>query len=116
MSTTNTADLASRIRRLMPRDRTRLQRRLEGARKARDREAVLSKIAADVDTAEQRLAVREAAVPKITYPAELPIAERRAEIMEAIRGHQVVIVAGETGSGKTTQLPKMCLELGRGIR
>ncbi|MFJ3956504.1 ATP-dependent RNA helicase HrpA [Arthrobacter sp. NPDC090010] len=48
----------------------------------------------------------------ITYPAALPVSERREEIMAAIRDHQVVIVAGETGSGKTTQLPKMCLELG----
>ena len=53
-------------------------------------------------------------IPEITYPEELPIAQRRAEISRAIRGHQVVIVAGETGSGKTTQLPKICLELGRG--
>ncbi len=48
------------------------------------------------------------------YPAELPITERRDELLEAIRDHQVVIVAGETGSGKSTQLPKLCLELGRG--
>ena len=51
---------------------------------------------------------------EITYPSELPVSERRADIAEAIRDHQVVIVAGETGSGKTTQLPKICLELGRG--
>ena len=50
----------------------------------------------------------------ITYPPELPVSQRRAEIAEAIRDHQVVVVAGETGSGKTTQLPKICLELGRG--
>jgi ATP-dependent helicase HrpA len=50
----------------------------------------------------------------ITYPPDLPVSERRDEIMAAIRDHQVVVVAGETGSGKTTQLPKMCLELGRG--
>jgi ATP-dependent helicase HrpA len=50
----------------------------------------------------------------ITYPRELPVSQRRAEIAEAIRDHQVVVVAGETGSGKTTQLPKICLELGRG--
>ena len=50
----------------------------------------------------------------ITYPADLPVSERREEIMRAIRDHQIIIVAGETGSGKTTQLPKMCLELGRG--
>ncbi len=54
------------------------------------------------------------APPLITYPPDLPIAERREEIAAAIAGHQVVIVAGETGSGKTTQLPKICLELGRG--
>ncbi|WP_235558561.1 ATP-dependent RNA helicase HrpA [Nocardioides sp. Leaf285] len=52
----------------------------------------------------------------ITYPAELPVTQRRDDIAQAIRDHQVVIVAGETGSGKTTQLPKICLELGRGRR
>ncbi|MFT4082325.1 MAG: ATP-dependent RNA helicase HrpA [Nocardioides sp.] len=52
--------------------------------------------------------------PVITYPAQLPVTQRREEIAAAIRDHQVVIVAGETGSGKTTQLPKICLELGRG--
>ncbi|CAN5377430.1 ATP-dependent RNA helicase HrpA [soil metagenome] len=52
----------------------------------------------------------------ITYPPELPVSQRRDDIAEAIRDHQVVIVAGETGSGKTTQLPKICLELGRGMR
>ena len=50
---------------------------------------------------------------RISYPEELPVSERRADIAAAIRDHQVVIVAGETGSGKTTQLPKICLELGR---
>ena len=51
---------------------------------------------------------------QISYPAELPVSARREDIAAAIRDHQVVIVAGETGSGKTTQLPKICLELGRG--
>ncbi len=54
-------------------------------------------------------------VVKITYPPELPVSARRDDIAAAIRDHQVVIVAGETGSGKTTQLPKICLELGRGL-
>ncbi len=53
-------------------------------------------------------------MPTITYPPELPVSQRRGELAEVIRGHQVVVVAGETGSGKTTQLPKICLELGRG--
>ncbi|MDQ6850667.1 MAG: ATP-dependent RNA helicase HrpA [Actinomycetota bacterium] len=61
------------------------------------------------------LRVRRAAVPVITYP-DLPVSARREELAAAIREHQVVVVAGETGSGKTTQLPKICLELGRGIR
>ncbi|WP_180935656.1 ATP-dependent RNA helicase HrpA [Nocardioides ungokensis] len=52
----------------------------------------------------------------ITYPPELPVTQRREDIAAAIRDHQVVIVAGETGSGKTTQIPKICLELGRGRR
>jgi len=54
-------------------------------------------------------------MPKVTYPDDLPVAARRADIAAAIRDNQVVIVAGETGSGKTTQLPKICLELGRGV-
>ena len=66
--------------------------------------------------AEQRVARRRAAVPAITYPPQLPVSQRKDDIAEAIRESQVVIVAGETGSGKTTQLPKICLELGRGVR
>jgi ATP-dependent helicase HrpA len=57
----------------------------------------------------------ERALPgRISYPGDLPVAERRQEIAEALAAHQVIVVAGETGSGKTTQLPKICLELGRG--
>ena len=58
------------------------------------------------------------AVPELelSYPPELPVSRRREDIAAAIRDHQVVVVAGETGSGKTTQLPKICLELGRGTK
>ena len=63
----------------------------------------------------EQLAARAAAIPVIVYPEELPVSARREEIAAAIGEHQVVIVAGETGSGKTTQLPKICLELGRGV-
>ncbi|WPL81292.1 ATP-dependent RNA helicase HrpA [Bordetella hinzii] len=58
----------------------------------------------------------ERPIPVITYPEDLPVSARRQEIARAIAAHQVVIVSGETGSGKTTQLPKICLELGRGRR
>ncbi|NDP59808.1 MAG: ATP-dependent RNA helicase HrpA [Oxalobacteraceae bacterium] len=54
-------------------------------------------------------------LPPITYPEELPVSGRREDIAAALRQHQVIIVCGETGSGKTTQLPKICLELGRGL-
>ncbi len=66
----------------------------------------------------ERLAARQAAanrVPEVTFPEALPVSGRREEIARAIAGHQVVIVSGETGSGKTTQLPKICLALGRGL-
>ncbi|MGR6318440.1 ATP-dependent RNA helicase HrpA [Micromonospora soli] len=111
-------DLHRRLSPLMFRDQRRLERRLDGVRRLRDpqrRDAALAEIATEVARAEARLASRQAAVPTITYPAQLPVSERKDDIAAAIRDHQVVIVAGETGSGKTTQLPKICLELGRGI-
>ncbi|GAA3345919.1 ATP-dependent RNA helicase HrpA [Amorphoplanes nipponensis] len=113
------AELRRRLSELLPRDERRLRRRIEGTRRIRDevaRAAVLTEIAAEVTQAEQRRATRLAAVPPITYPAELPVSQRRDDILAAIRDHQVVVIAGETGSGKTTQLPKICLELGRGVR
>jgi len=58
---------------------------------------------------------RRAGLPRPSFPPELPVTQRREAIARAIRDHQVVIVCGETGSGKTTQLPKICLELGRGV-
>ncbi|MEV6779369.1 ATP-dependent RNA helicase HrpA [Streptomyces syringium] len=113
------AGLAARLPELTLRDQQRLGRRLDGARRIRKpeaRTAVLAEIAADLDTAELRVANRRAAVPEITYPEQLPVSQKKDEILEAIRDHQVVIVAGETGSGKTTQIPKICLELGRGVK
>ncbi|GAA2759609.1 ATP-dependent RNA helicase HrpA [Actinopolymorpha rutila] len=120
-SRSSLAQLQARLPELMHLDRRRLQRRIDGVRNRRGRAdqqvsgEVLDQIAADIDAAEQRLAARRAGVPTVRYPDELPVSQRRDDILAAIRDHQVVIVAGETGSGKTTQLPKMCLELGRGV-
>jgi hypothetical protein len=103
------ADLQSRLPSLMPRDARRLRRRLDGVRKVRDeaaREAIYAQIVAELDGADQRVTQRRAAVPAITYPPELPVSQAKDEILAAIRDNQVVIVAGETGSGKTTQLPR----------
>ncbi|MFJ7181445.1 ATP-dependent RNA helicase HrpA [Streptomyces massasporeus] len=111
--------LAPRLTELSLRDAHRLGRRLEGARKIRKpeaRAAVLAEIEAEVGRAEERMAGRRALVPEVVYPEQLPVSQKKDAIAEAIRDHQVVIVAGETGSGKTTQIPKICLELGRGVR
>ena len=113
------AELLARLPEVMLLDQHRLRRRIDGARRITDRQrqqATLGRIAADLDTASVRLTRRRDTVPTISYPAELPVSQRRDEILAAIDTHQVVIVAGETGSGKTTQLPKICLELGRGVR
>ena len=68
-----------------------------------------------IGTSIRKREARRNHLPKITYPASLPITEKRDEIVAAIRGNQVVVITGETGSGKTTQIPKMCLEAGRGV-
>ncbi len=111
------ADLTTRLAGLGRRDQRRLHGRLDQVRRRPEgeRAASLDALAAEVATAEARLEARRAAVPAIRYPPELPITERRDDLLAAIRDHQVVIVAGETGSGKSTQLPKLCLELGRGV-
>ncbi|MCL6738084.1 ATP-dependent RNA helicase HrpA [Streptomyces neyagawaensis] len=111
--------LAPRLAELSLRDAHRLGRRLEGARKIRKpeaRAAVLAEIEAEVAKGEARMAERAARVPTVSYPEQLPVSQKKDEIAAAIRDHQVVIVAGETGSGKTTQIPKICMELGRGVR
>ncbi len=107
--------LRARLPELMLRDAHRLSRRLDGARRARNRDQITEQIAAEIDAAQLRVERRRESVPKIDYPAELPVSQLKDEIAAAIEKSQVVIVAGETGSGKTTQLPKICLELGRGI-
>ncbi|MGA4538553.1 ATP-dependent RNA helicase HrpA [Uniformispora flossi] len=113
------AALRDRLSGVTLRDERRLARRIDGARRIRDpeaRTAIAADLAEAVESAELKADLRRAAVPRIEYPEQLPVSQKKDEILAAIRDHQVVIVAGETGSGKTTQLPKICLELGRGIR
>src|SRR5690606_2290032 len=96
----------------------RLRRRLQNSKKQPDQhkqQQHLSRIAHDIARSMQQRQARALSVPKITYPAQLPVSEKKEDIKAAIAAHQVVIIAGETGSGKTTQIPKMCIELGRGI-
>ena len=112
------ADLRRALPELMLHDQHRLARRIDRANGLRDqaaRDKAVTELTAEIERAARRVARRREAVPDISYPEELPVSQRRDDIAQAIRDHQVVIVAGETGSGKTTQLPKICLELGRGV-
>ena len=115
---TSLADLRARLPELTHRDQLRLSRRADKAAALRDsaaRERAFGQLLAELDEAAAVVEKRRESVPVISYPPELPISQKKDEIAAAIRDHQVVIVAGETGSGKTTQLPKICLELGRGV-
>ncbi|OMC24957.1 ATP-dependent RNA helicase HrpA [Mycobacterium colombiense] len=113
MAEPSVAQLRKQLDGLPLRDADRLGRRLKNLRGASPEK--LRQLAEQVAAAHTVVAARQAAVPTVAYP-DLPVSERRQDIAAAIRTHQVVVIAGETGSGKTTQLPKICLEAGRGIR
>ncbi len=102
------------------RDRDALSRRLRGlrarARQGQPFDQGLIKLWAAVRESQAILGRRQALVPaQVDYPAELPVSEKREEIAALIQAHQVLVLCGETGSGKSTQLPKLCLDLGRGV-
>jgi ATP-dependent helicase HrpA len=109
MSAPSVASLRERLPELMLRDRRRFARRLDDPR------VDLARVATDIARAEERVRSRRTSLSTISYPEHLPVSQVRADIAAAIAGHQVVVLAGETGSGKTTQLPKILLELGRGV-
>ncbi|WP_035415851.1 ATP-dependent RNA helicase HrpA [Ferrimonas kyonanensis] len=102
----------------LQRDAATIRRRLSGMKKIKDpgkRESIQTQLQTLCQTSQEKVAKRRSNLPNIDYP-NLPVSDKRDEIAAAIASHQVVIVAGETGSGKTTQLPKICMELGRGTR
>ena len=111
--------LQNRIHEAMLGDRFRLRRSLDSIRKAQRAQKPfnrnLKKFEAALDESIQRRNQRAKNVPQVTLNESLPITARRDEIAQAIRDHQVVIVCGETGSGKSTQLPMICLEMGQGV-
>ena len=99
-------------------DKRRLSTRIHGIGKIKNQEAqqaVAAEIQQQIEQARLRVESRKSAVQNpIVFPESLPVSQRKAEIEKLLSEHQVIVVAGETGSGKTTQLPKMCLELGFG--
>ena len=114
----DSAELLARLSGVGVRDAARLRSRVQRAARAPgpQRRAEMAAAAEAVAAAELALVERAASVPLVAYPPDLPVSARRAEIAAAIAQHQVVVLAGETGSGKTTQLPKILLEAGRGVR
>jgi ATP-dependent helicase HrpA len=108
------AQFAAAREALLLQDAARLSRQLRQAKEGRFDSA---RFVADCQRAQQRAERRAASRPaQIEYPTELPVSQARETLLESLRAHQVVVVCGETGSGKTTQLPKLCLELGYGRR
>ncbi|MDH4567995.1 ATP-dependent RNA helicase HrpA [Pseudomonas sp. BN414] len=105
--------LLKRIDQAMGADRHRLRRQLHELRKHPD-DAKLAQWVERFQASIARVEARRASVPAMRYDDALPIAAKRDEIKAALEKHQVLVIAGETGSGKTTQLPKICLEIGRG--
>ena len=110
--------LFSQLNNIMLVDKRRLSARIHGIGKIKSQEAqqaVAAEIQQQIEQARLRVESRKSAVKNpIIFPESLPVSQRKAEIEKLLSEHQVIVVAGETGSGKTTQLPKMCLELGFG--
>ncbi|MGH1472132.1 MAG: ATP-dependent RNA helicase HrpA [Cellvibrionaceae bacterium] len=106
-------DLMLKDRRAVMRLQQDLQKR---QRQNKPIEVLEKKLDARVSTSLELVDKRSSQIPAIAFPEELPIAQKRELIAETIKNNQVVVIAGETGSGKTTQLPKICLELGRGVK
>jgi len=109
------SQLRSRLNQCRIADRFRLQRRLDDAQGKDAGADTIGDLSRDIDTSIALVETRRALSTAIDYP-DLPVSARREELLDAIRDHQVVVIAGETGSGKTTQIPKLCLELGFGCR
>ncbi|OOF47895.1 ATP-dependent RNA helicase HrpA [Rodentibacter trehalosifermentans] len=110
--------LFTQLDNLMLVEKRRLFSRIQGIAKIKNpqaQQAVASEIEQQIQQAKWRVEQRQSAVKNpIVFPEDLPVSQRRTEIEKLLSAHQVIVVAGETGSGKTTQLPKMCLELGLG--
>ncbi len=118
MRVVNLGQLFGELKTCLKKDQFIFKKRLHGVKKIVDETKqanALEKIAADITRSQQSKEKRLANLPQVTYTEQLPVSQKKQAIKDAIANNQVVIIAGETGSGKTTQIPKMCLELGRGV-
>ncbi len=100
---------------LLKRDLERIKKKRRKSGDSSDSQAALEKLISGLKASAGERRRRMSSAPDTSYPEELPIVVRRKEIVDAIRKNQVIVLSGETGSGKTTQIPKMCIEAGRGV-
>ncbi|WP_160062945.1 ATP-dependent RNA helicase HrpA [Psychromonas sp. L1A2] len=115
--TISATTLKDHLNDVLYKDQFRLKRRIDDLANLKTPEKVeasLTKIAVDIQVSMDKRQQRLENLPEVSYP-DLPVSQKKDEIAKAIANNQVVIIAGETGSGKTTQIPKICLELGRGV-
>lgn len=112
--------LAANVSKCLLKDQGRLKNQVEGLRRfEKDHEVLklrLEKLTKEINTSIEEVRRRQESIPLIRYPEQLPVSEKREFIATALKNNQVIILAGETGSGKTTQIPKICLELGYGTK
>ena len=112
-------DLERRMEETMLADRFRLRRSLSSVRQLQKQnkpfDRALGRLRQDFDRSHKRFHQRKESLPKLDYDNQLPIFDKKQEVIDALKNNQVIVVCGETGSGKSTQLPKICLEAGMGI-
>jgi ATP-dependent helicase HrpA len=106
----------AQINTCLSKDRFKFRQRLRAAERLGSEQNItkLQNLLVDIEQSSSVVQLKRLSMPKIEYP-DLPVSEKKQDIADAIAAHQVVIIAGETGSGKTTQIPKICMELGRGV-
>ena len=113
------AELENSLQKCRIKDRFYLARKIgqirDRLKKSQNTDQMLNKLQRDFQSSVEYCQQRLSSLPNITYPEELPVSQKRDDIIQTINDHQVIIICGETGSGKTTQLPKMCLQAGLGI-
>ncbi len=113
MQVVNLGQLFGELKTCLKKDQFSFKKRLHGVKKITDEAkltSALEKITADISRSQSLREQRLAGLPKVTYPEQLPVSQKKDTIKEAIANNQVEIIAGETGSGKNTQTPKTCLE------
>ncbi|MFD2228713.1 ATP-dependent RNA helicase HrpA [Alkalimarinus sediminis] len=119
MTVENQQQIKAQLNDCLLKDQVFVRRRLRKISQIKEvekRNKAFAELQSKVDRSKVRVQARADALPDIRFPPELPVSQKSEEIAKAIQQNQVVVIAGETGSGKTTQIPKICMQLGRGVK